>query len=99
MNRILRFAVYLPLLLLLSRFFWSDPTWEEVNRTIDRKYPAVRNINTESLKTFLDQGTHEGKQRSQGRASLQQQVGQTPQAGTPPVPGNASFRYNPIPFR
>jgi rhodanese-related sulfurtransferase len=56
MNRILRFAVYLPLLLLLSGFFWSDPTWEEVNRTIDRKYPAVRNINTESLKTFLDQG-------------------------------------------
>ncbi len=56
MNRALRFTVYLPLLLLLSGFFWSDPTWEEVNRTIDRKYLTVKNINTESLKTFLNQG-------------------------------------------
>jgi len=56
MKRFSHLAFPLPLLLLLCGFFWNNPTWEQVNTTIDRKYPSVNSINVTKLKTFLDQG-------------------------------------------
>lgn len=56
MKRTSHLVLPLPLLLLLCGFFWSNPTWEQVNATIDRKYPSVKNINITNLKTLLNQG-------------------------------------------
>lgn len=56
MKRSYHLALSLPLLLLLCGFFWSNPTWEQVNATIDRKYPSVRNIDVYNLKISIDQG-------------------------------------------
>jgi rhodanese-related sulfurtransferase len=56
MKRFSHLAFLLPLLLLLCGFFWSNPTWEQVNSTIDQKYPSVENIDVNDLKTSLDQG-------------------------------------------
>ena len=58
MKRFSNFPVLLPLLLLLCGFFWNDPTWQQVNATIDRIYPNVKSVDINSLKTSLDQGKH-----------------------------------------
>lgn len=41
-------------LLMLCGFFWQKPTWESINRTIDRKFPSVQNINPIELKNELE---------------------------------------------
>ncbi len=56
MKRLSNLLFLLPFLLLLCGFFWNDPTWQQVNATIDRKYPTVKSIDIISLKTSLDQG-------------------------------------------
>ncbi|MGB3211013.1 MAG: rhodanese-like domain-containing protein [Desulforhopalus sp.] len=56
MKRISHFFLLLPFLLLLSGFFWSDPTWDQVNETIDHKYPSVKNIDVNDLQTSLARG-------------------------------------------
>lgn len=58
MKRLSHFPILLLLLLLLCGFFWNDPTWQQVDASIDRKYPTVESININSLKTSLDQGKH-----------------------------------------
>lgn len=47
--------IQLALLLLLCGFFWNKPTWQEINRTLERKYPTVSNIDTDSLKESFEQ--------------------------------------------
>jgi rhodanese-related sulfurtransferase len=56
MKRTSHLAFLIPLLLLFCGFFWSDPSWEQINATIEHKYPSVKNIDIESLKASLDQG-------------------------------------------
>jgi rhodanese-related sulfurtransferase len=56
MRRIPVFLFFLPLLLLLCGFFWNTPTWEEINQGIAHDYPTVRHIDTDALKTDLEQG-------------------------------------------
>jgi hypothetical protein len=56
MKRTSHLAFFIPLLLLLCGFFWRDPSWEQINATIEHNYPSVKNIDIESLKASLDQG-------------------------------------------
>lgn len=56
MTRFSHLIFFIPFLLLLCGFLWSDPTWEEVNASIDQQYPFIKNIDVNSLKTSLDQG-------------------------------------------
>ena len=56
MQRLLTFLCTLPLLALVTGFVWNDPTWEEINATIDRQYPTVENIDVDTLKKSLEQG-------------------------------------------
>jgi rhodanese-related sulfurtransferase len=44
------------LLLLLCGFSWSALTWEIIDATIDRKFPDVKNIDTDTLNTLINQG-------------------------------------------
>ena len=56
MKRFFTFCCTLPLLALLTGFFRSTPTWEEVNATIDRQYPTIASIDVDTLKALLDAG-------------------------------------------
>jgi rhodanese-related sulfurtransferase len=46
----------LPVSFLLTAFLWSEPTWDEIDRTLDRQYPMVENLDIDTLKASLDQG-------------------------------------------
>ncbi|SDP59256.1 rhodanese-like domain-containing protein [Desulforhopalus singaporensis] len=48
------FAVILVLSALLSGFFFSKPSWQQINRAIDRNYPEVSDIGSDSLKHLLN---------------------------------------------
>lgn len=50
----LAYLFLLPVILLNVGFFWDSPTWKGINETIERSYPAVQNIDIESLKTAID---------------------------------------------
>jgi rhodanese-related sulfurtransferase len=56
MNKFLTFCCVPPLLLLLTGFSWHEPTWEEINTSIDQQYPNVAEIDVDSLKSSFDQG-------------------------------------------
>jgi rhodanese-related sulfurtransferase len=43
-------------LLLLCGFSWSNSGWEQVNTTIEQKYPSVKNISIDDLRTSLGHG-------------------------------------------
>ncbi len=61
MKRFAHLVCFSALLLLLSGFFWSDPSWEQVNATIDRQYPSVKNIDIDSLRALLAEGNKSNK--------------------------------------
>lgn len=42
--------------LLLSGFFWKDPTWESIHAEIDKKYPDIESISTDDFKKILEKG-------------------------------------------
>lgn len=56
MKRFFILCCILPLPFLLTGFFWETPTWEEINATLDRQYPMLRNLDVDTLKASLDQG-------------------------------------------
>ncbi|MFT5700505.1 MAG: rhodanese-related sulfurtransferase [Desulforhopalus sp.] len=45
--------IFLITILLLCGFFWDKIDWNSVNNTIDRLYPSVASITTDSLKTQI----------------------------------------------
>lgn len=51
-------TLFSPLFLLLCGFLWSSPNWEEINSTIDRQYPSVKNIDIDTLRTLFKKGDH-----------------------------------------
>ena len=44
----------LPILLVLCGFSWTKIDWDSINRSIDKKYPSIVSISTESLKEKLE---------------------------------------------
>ena len=56
MKRIPVFLFFFPVLLLLCGFFGNKPTWETINQGIAHDYPTVRHIDTDTVKTDLEQG-------------------------------------------
>jgi rhodanese-related sulfurtransferase len=56
MKRFFSCCCVLSLTLLFTGFFWGEPTWEEINSSIDHQYPTVKNLDVDTLKAALDQG-------------------------------------------
>ncbi len=45
---------FLATLLVLCGFSWTKIDWDSINRSIDKKYPSIASISTESLKEKLE---------------------------------------------
>jgi rhodanese-related sulfurtransferase len=54
--RLLLASFLAPLLLLLGGFFFSSPTWEDIDKLIGKKYPMVAHIEVEELYAALERG-------------------------------------------
>lgn len=54
MKLILTVMTMTTMVTMLSGFFWSRPTWEAIDKLIAHKFPEVKSISTDELKSKLD---------------------------------------------